>query len=239
MLPVVAALAFVAAQPTFAQMAQQPNYRHVSVTGEGTVHVVPDMAVVRFGIVTQDPDPEAARARNAAASREAMNVVRQLGVPERKLRLEELRLQPAREYNRETQRWEEIGFEVSRMLVVELEELDRLPELIARVVQGGANRLNQVSYDLQDRDTARRDALREALLNARSKAELMAETLDAGLGKVMQINEQGVVIPVPMPIQMESDVRMMQKADPEPEAYAAGELDIRATIQVVFMLEDD
>lgn len=233
----VALLVLLGAVPhTRAQDKEPP--RAVSVNGEGRVRAEPDMAVIRFGIVTTAQDPEVARTENARASREAMNAVRALGVDERKLKLEQLLLNPAREYDPETRRYREIGFEVSRRLVVELEDLEQLPGLISGVVQKGANRLDGVTYDLKDRTKAERNALAEAVRDARAKAELMANTLGASLGEVLQINEQGLQYPGPFRLEMAADAGMMKsQAAPEPEAYAAGELEIVARVGASFRLK--
>lgn len=235
-LALILLIPLVFAGPVRAQ--EKPAPRSVSVSGEGRTFAEPDQATVRFGIVTVAADPETARVENARASADAMNAVRTLGIAERKLRLEQLMLNPAREYDAETRRYKEVGYEVSRRLVVEVDELDDLPTLIAQVVQKGANRLDGVTYDLKDRQSIEQQALVEAVGNARVKAELMADALDARLGEVMQISEQGVSYPGPLRMEMAADAVMM-KADaaPEPEAYAAGELEIVARVSATFRLE--
>ena len=213
-----------------------PDRRIISVTGEGIVRVVPDMANVNFGIVTVADDPETARSENAAASSTAMNAVRELGIEERFIRLETLQLQPHQEYDEDLRRYIERGFEASRQIVVQVHDLDALPTLISTIVQQGANRLNSVSYDLQNRDQARNDALREAALNAREKARLITETLDLALGELRQVNEQSFDFPRPY-LRMESMQAMSRDGAPEPDAYAAGELEVRAMLNVTFAVE--
>jgi uncharacterized protein YggE len=233
---VLVALLFVV--PANAQdVADHDTLRLVSVSGEGVVRAEPDQAIVRFGIVTQALDPEEARSLNATAAREAMNAVRDLGIDERKMRLESLRLQPAREYDPDTRRYKEVGFEATRQVVVEVDDLDTLPTLVARIVQKGANRLDQVTYDLKDRDAARNEALVEAVTNARDKAALLAETLGESLGRVQSINEQSFDFPRPTLRMEQAQLATAKDAAPEPEAYAAGEIEVRATVQVVFALE--
>ena len=234
-------LACILLIPTKETMAQFTNdsHRTVSVSGEGVIKAVPDKATVRFGIATRHDDPEEARRENAEIAKETMNAVRSLGVDERKLRLETLRLQPVREYNPETRRPEDKGFEAVRELVVEIVDLEVLPTLISQVVQKGANRLNGVSYGLQNKDAVRNEALVKALTAARQKAELMVKTLGADLGEVLQINEQSFSFPTPV-VRMSDQPMMMAKAEaaaPEPEAYAAGEMDVKAVVQVIFLLK--
>ena len=225
-----------------AQPVPPLNYqslRTISVSGEGTVDAVPDKATVRFAIATRNDDPEEARRLNAETSRETMNAVRDLGIEERKMQMQTLRLNPVNEYNQQTRRHEQIGFEAYRELVVEIEDLDSLPALIAQVIQKGANRLQGVQYGIQDRESLRNQALVKAVENAKDKANLMAATLDVEIGEVYQVSEQYINMPVPR-LEMNQVLlqgRAMADAAPEPEAYAAGEMEIKAGVQVTFLLK--
>ena len=61
---------FIAAASPMDSQAQ----RTVSVQGEGIITVIPDRAIVNFGITTTDLDVEEARAENEAAAASAMNL---------------------------------------------------------------------------------------------------------------------------------------------------------------------
>ncbi|HKL88778.1 MAG TPA: SIMPL domain-containing protein [Salinibacter sp.] len=224
--------------PAAAQQANQP--RTVRVGGEATVSVPPDQATVRFGIVSQAKTAEQARSQNAEAAKNAMNAVRELGVPQEKMRMETLRLQPRREYNPQTKRHEEKGYEATRQVVVELADLEQLPRLVTRVVQRGANRLEGINYELSDRLTTRNEALRKAAMDARDKARLLATSLDATLGPVRQITEEDFGYEEPQPrVQMSYAKAADTEAAPEPDAYAAGEITVRVRVQIVFDLADE
>ena len=213
--------------------------RTITVSGEGHVQAVPDKATVRFGIVSRADDPEEARRMNAETSRDAMRAVKALDIEDRKIRLETLRLQPFHTYNNQTRRNEEAGYEATRQLVVEIVDLDQLPSVISNLVEEGANRLQGITYGLQDRSAFRNEALTAAVKEARQKAELMATTLGAELGMVLHINEQGFAMPTPM-VPMGGQPRLAMakmEGDAELEAYAAGEMDVKATVQVVFALK--
>lgn len=213
--------------------------RTIRVTGEATVTAAPDQATVRFGIVSEAKTAEAARAQNAEAAKRAMNAVRELDVPEEKMRMESLRLQPRREYNPQTKRHEEKGYEATRQVVVELSDLEQLPALVTRVVQQGANRLEGINYGLSDRSSVRDEALRTAAVSARDKARLLATALDASLGPVQQIAEEQFGFDQPQPrFEMMSAKAADLEAAPEPDAYAAGEIEVTARVQVVFDLEE-
>ena len=218
-------------------MNTKDDKRTVTVSGEGVVRAEPDQATVRFGVVTRAEDPEEARRLNAAAAAEAMNAIRALGIEERKMRLETLRLQPAREYNSQTRRWVDVGFEATRQVVVEVEDLEKLPTLVAEIVQKGANRLDGISYELKDRVEARNEALTKALTDARGKAQLMASTLGEEIDRVLTIGEQSFSFPRPLVRMAQAEMVMAKDAAPEPDAYAAGEIEVRTVVQVIFALK--
>ncbi|MEX0747007.1 MAG: SIMPL domain-containing protein [Rhodothermales bacterium] len=214
----------------------EEQVRRITVSGEGLVRVQPDMATVRFGVVTVADDPQEAQRLNTEAAARAMNSVRALGVEERNIRLETLRLQPHREWVDEKRRYEERGFEAIRQVVVQVDDLDKLPQLISGVVQEGANRLNVISYDLKERDAALDEALTEAINNARDKARLIARTLGEELGPVEQVNEQMYDFPRPV-FRAELQDAAAKESLSEADAYAAGEIEVRVSVHTVFTIE--
>lgn len=227
----------LAAAPTMAQKPD-PDRRTVSVTGEGMVTVAPDRAVVQFGVVTTGETAEMARRQNAEIASASTNAVRELGIDEESIQMESLRLQPKEEYDPKAEIWREEGFEATRQVRVVVETLNLLPDIVTQAVQAGANRVESVRYDLTDPSTARNDALEKAARNARSKAERLARTLEVGLSPVRQIDEQNVSFPQPEMIQFSME-RNQADTPPEPDAYAAGEIDVRAQVRVVFDLGGD
>lgn len=224
---------------TYIGYAQTNDQRHtISVSGEGIVKVEPDLVTVRFGVVTRDDDPVKARQLNEEAAGDALNAVRALGVEERKIKVTVLQLNEIREFDRERRRQIPAGFEATRQVVVELDDLDKLPALIARVTQHGANRLFGLSYDIQDREHVQNDALRKAAANARDKAKILTETLQVTLGKVVRIQEQSFRFPGPIAVRAMAAEQVDAAMDMgRPEAYAAGEIEVRAQVQIEFLIE--
>lgn len=222
---------FVNAQPI-----DKPDTRTVTVSGEGTVDVEPDEATVQFAVVTRAETAEEARRQNAEAAESAMNAVRALGIADRKIQLLTLRLDEEWDYQN-NQRIRK-GYIARRDVKVTIEDLDLVPRLVAEVVQQGANELNGIQYGLQNREAVEDEALREAVNRAKAKAQLLADALDARLGRVVRIAEGNVSVPQPPPIMYaRAEMAMDQMQESNPGAYAAGEITVRATVTVAFELE--
>ena len=225
--------------PASGQMHHAPA-RTVEVTGEGLVRADPDRATVQFGVITWAEDPEVAREETAEAAARALNALRGLGIPDEQIQLQVLRLQPRYEYDEETNSRKRVGYEAVRRVEVILDTLDELPDVIARIVEEGANELNGIQYGLQDasREQVRNEALREAARQAQEKAQLLSETLGAELGPLQHIAEASYSGPQPFEYR---DVQRMAEAavasQAVPDAFAAGQVEVQAQVRVVFELE--
>jgi uncharacterized protein len=211
----------------------------VTITGEGVVKVEPDVVTVRFGVVTRDADPVTVRRQNEEAAGKALDAVRGLGIEDRKIQVTVIQLNEILEYDREKRRQTPAGYEASRQVVVVIDDLDLLPELIVRVTQGGANRLFGLSYDISNRDEVQNNALKKAAENARGKAEILCSALNVKLGGVVRISEQSFSFPGPVPVRAMMADQLEAAADmARPEAYAAGEIEVSASVEVEFLIGD-
>ena len=215
----------------FAPSAFAEAPRMVDVTGEASVRVAPDQADVRFAVVTRGEEPGAVRADNEAAASAALDAVRELGIAEEDIRMEGLRLQPRHEYDAETRAHREAGFEAVRDVHVRVRDLTDLPDLVAVVVDAGANRIQEVRYDLADRTPARNEALQEAARAARDKAVVLVRALDAELGPLLELREQQFHFGIPRMARLDATA---EAASGDPAAYAPGEIEIEARVEVRF-----
>lgn len=206
--------------------------RSVTVSAEASVHVPPDRAEVRLAVVTHADGAEAARAGNERAAAATLDAIREQGIEADDMRTTGLRLQPRYAYDDETRQRREVGFEAVRDVHIRVQDLDRLPMLVAAVVGAGANRLHSVQYDLADGAAARADALRQAAHAARDKAHVLANSLEAELGPVIAIHEQHYDFARPRTARLEA----MADGVGDSAAWAPGEVEVSAAIEVRFAL---
>ena len=93
---------------------------------------------------------------------------------------------------------EEDGFSASRELTVQVDDLDRVPLLVASLAsdQGDdllavTQRQINVSYVVRDSDVLYRQALRDAVADARQRATLIAREAGLTLDRVLSVTEDG------------------------------------------------
>ena len=217
---------FLAAQ---AQTAEAP--RQISVSGTGRVDLPPDMAMVRIGVTHQDEQAAEALQQTSDAVAAMLARLSALGIAPRDVQTAGLSLNPVWR-NRPDQQGqpEPWGFEASNIVSLRLRDVTALGAVLDALVSDGANRLDGVSFGLQDPEASMDEARRLAVLDARRKAALYAEAAGVGLGQVIRLEETGGGSPRPVMMEMAA-----MRADSVP--VAAGEVGISASVQMVFALE--
>ncbi len=202
-------LLFFSVGSVFAQ--QDDQISTLTVSGAGTVHVAPDEASVRLGITRQEPTAQAAQQEANLVANQILTAITALGIEQDRIQTSELRLTPVYAPQRPASREEPriVAYRASNVVSVRLDELSRVGPVIDAGLESGANQLQGVSFGLRDDTKAREQALKEAVNEARSKANAIAEALNVRLLGVLQVNEGGISI---RPVVV-SEARLMSAAD--------------------------
>lgn len=229
-LAAVLALALAAALPAPLLADTASTQRTLTVSGEGRAEAVPDMATITLGMTAEAPTAAEALRETSAAIAAALMALDAAGIAPRDRQTTGLSLSPVWDHGRNTNRPPQIiGYRASNGLSVRVRELSALGELLDLVVADGANQLAGLTFSLSDPVPAMDEARRNAVADARRKAELYAEAAGVTLGPLLRLSETGAVTPRPM--QMRGDM-MMAEAAAVP--IAEGELSLRATVDLVF-----
>lgn len=206
--------------------------RQISVTGEGQVETVPDMATITLGVTNEAADARAAMDATSVAVTRVLGRLSELGIAERDVQTQQFSLNPVwsnRGSNQE-QRAKITGFVASNMVLVRVRDMSVLGVILDSVIADGANDFNGLQLSVQEPrpflDQARRDAVADAI----AKATLLADAAGVTLGPVVSMVEHGGGRPVQM---ME-----MASARGGSAPIAGGEVSISASVSMVFSIAE-
>ena len=116
---------------------------------------------------------------------------------------------------------------------VTLRNMDKVGATLAAALEAGANSVDELWYDIDDRSALEQQARTEAMKQARQAAEQLAQLSGVGLGTVMSVVESGGGTPYGMPSPMPAVHLAAEKASLS-VPLAPGELTIVQTVQVVY-----
>ncbi len=208
--------------------------RTITVSGEGTASVAPDIAYVHLEVVTDHETVSKAMAKSKVATTNVFAALKKNKVAEKDICTHSFSISPKYKYVKD-QEPQLVGYTVQTGIKVTVRDLDKTGDLLdALTADGHASYINGVSFDVTDKtkvsDTARENAVNDAM----RKARLLAKTSGARLGKVLTITEGGGYSPRPYSLAFSA------RADSAPggDHLAKGEQTFRVTVNLVVGLED-
>jgi len=208
--------------------------RVIQVVGEGRATAAPDMARISLGVSHQAETAGAAMDAMSAATQAVLGRLGSEGINQADIQTGQLMLEPAYNYNTPDGNPKMIGFIATQMLDVKVREIATVGEVLDAVVQDGANRVNGVSFDVADPQAATDEARRDAVSDARARAELYADAAGVGLGDLVSISESTVYSP-PMPMY---DQRVGAAAEAASVPVAPGQLSIVTNVTVTYAIAE-
>jgi uncharacterized protein YggE len=224
MSPILLTFAILAA--ALAPIQTQAAEKLVTVTGEATVAVAPDMAAIRIGVTSLGKTAREASEANAKQMTSVLAAIKDAGIPDRDVQTSRLSLQPQYDPNKSgTARL--LGFQVTNQVTIKIRETDKLPTILDRTIAAGANEMSGIEFVVSEQSKLLDQARDDALADAHRKAELYAKAAGVKLGPVISIAEEGSN-PPPRP--------MVQAIRAGAVPVAPGEQMLRASVTVSYEL---
>jgi uncharacterized protein len=221
--------------PTTAQAQSMYNQTitgtRLDLSARGEVRVIPDVALINAGVVTQSADASTAMSQNAAKMQRVMTALNKAGVAAKDIQTQSVSLSPQYRYA-ENQPPVITGYQAANQLNVRFRDIARSGAILDVLVKEGVNQLSGPTLTL-DKPEAAMDAARiSALKTLRARAELYAKAAGLSVKRMVVMSEMGDESPQPKFMQ----ARMMAAEEPSSQ-IAPGEQAIGVTLNVVFELQ--
>ncbi|MBT7902232.1 SIMPL domain-containing protein [Candidatus Woesearchaeota archaeon] len=169
----------------------QTDTNIIKVSSDGEITVEPDKATSYVEITTLKTTANAAQEENAKLSDQVIAALKEKGIDESDIETNSFNLYPKQEWNRDTEKSELVGYEVTHSLKIETKNIDQVGDYLDTAIKAGANRVNRISFGLSDEKSkeVKSQALDLAAKNAKTKAQNLAKSLDINLVKITQVYE--------------------------------------------------
>jgi len=218
-----AALAYVGVGRPDPAHGSAPSARSVTVTGTGSVDVVPNRAGLVVGVSSDAATARAALAANAEKAARIIKALRATGVAKPDLQTADVSVSP-----RWNDQGKQDGFTAHSSVQVKVRAIGRAGSILDAAVAAGATETSGPSFDRSDREELYRNALKSAFADARAKAATLAAEAGASLGSVLRIKESSAPsqqFPV-----------YAQALEKSPTPVEPGTQEVQATLSVTFSL---
>jgi len=220
-------IAFILALVGAPAAAQEPpavSLRTIVTTGQAIVRRAPDRAFLVAAVESRARSPRDAQAQNAKSMAAVQERILGMGLAKEAVRTTGYNIQQEFDFanGRRTPR----GYIARNAVEVRIDALERLGDLLDAVVEAGATNVGGVRFDLRDRAGAEREALRQAVADARARAEAAASGAGLTIERVIRIEDSPRDMPRPFPMPM---VAMREAAQADAATpVEPGEIEIHA-----------
>jgi uncharacterized protein YggE len=226
----VAAVAGVVALAVPANGAGTADNRFITVTGVGTISVVPDAVRFNATVSTVGATNSAALATATKSASAVRTALKNAGIATKDIRSANISVYP--EYNWTQDTGTKItGYRASQTFDVLVRTASKAGSIIEAVVTAGGDavQLGGVAPTTLNPSAATEDARAAAVANAKSKAASYAKLLGTSIGKVLSLEEQSSPV-------YSSPFPMAKAADAAALEIDLGEQDVTVTITVRWAL---
>jgi len=212
-----------------------PNATEVQVSGNYQEEITPDIAYINLGTVTEAETITAAQTKNAAVSTSIRQSLESLGIKDEYIKTAHYAVTPIYNNDDNGRRTPTIkGYQITNSILVTTLP-DKAGDVVDSALNAGANQVNTIRFGKKDEDGVRNAALAQAVRNAISKADAIADALNKRVVRVKSVNENGVNFQSP-----EVATRLYSKGMGDNLAatpISAGLVQLSANVQVIVELE--
>jgi uncharacterized protein YggE len=166
----------------------------IKVAASKSAEVVPDLAVMHLGVMTEKKTAAEAANENAKAAQRIVDQVKSLGIESRDIQTVSVTVTPVYDEERDpsgrvTKRTLR-GYTARNSLEVRIRQVDKAGAIARQLIDKGANYFGGIQFDIADPEQRLGELRIAALQDAARKARSYADALGVKLGRILEIAPQ-------------------------------------------------
>lgn len=167
--------------------AAAPPVPTIVTAGDATIRRAPDEAYLVAAVETRARTPRDAQQQNAAGMNAVLQRVTAAGIPRDAIRTLGYTIQQDVDFVNGRRVPKE--YAARNAIEVRIDAIDRAGDIIDAAVQAGATSVDRLRFDLKNRATVEREALRLAVVDARARAEAAAAGAGVSVVRVLRVDD--------------------------------------------------
>jgi uncharacterized protein YggE len=161
----------------------------ITVVGEGTVNIRPDVARANIGVEVIQDTVKDASAQNKVTIEAVLAALKAQGIEERDIQTSGFSIFAERYGPEGPLPDDRVRYRVSNNVMVTIRNLDNVGTVLDAAVEAGANNIYGVEFLLDDPSQVEAEARASAIEDAQTKAQELAQLNGVGIGQVMAVSE--------------------------------------------------
>ena len=220
-----------------------PSEQIISVSGSATASSNPDTLIIVLGVESEAKTANESLSQNSNSLNSVISSLKNSGISEDDIQTSNFSIYPLYDSIKDSNgNWQQIlnGYRVSNILSIQTEKIDSAGDIIDVAVSSGANRVDNVSFQLSDDNLQKisDDLIVDAINDATQKAEKALVPLKQKIVGVKSIVIHDNVVPYydsPMRASFDGFAESSMKSAP----IMSGDEEITTNVSVVFYISQE
>jgi uncharacterized protein YggE len=198
----------------------------IRVSGQATVEAPPDQVQIDLGVVTRSDTSQRAAADNARQLDAVLTSLKR-AFPAAMIRSVAYSVQP--EYSRPNGNDEPriTGYTATNQVRVTTGETGKVGAILDAATMAGANQVQRIQFSLAKEDAVRAQALRDAAVAARARADALAAALNLRVVRVLLVSDDSAP-----PVRPFADAVQFARAGAPATPIEVGPIEVSATVNL-------
>lgn len=204
----------------------------ISVSGQGSVTLAPDTAILNLGVSVLRPSARQARDDAAQAMDALLSSLKSNGIEDDDIKTSQFSISPEIDFRDGQQ--EIRGYRVTNLVSAKVRDIERIGEIIDEAVDAAGDpvQVGGIAFTVDDPTEPLKQARASAMADAKAKAQALADLADVDLGRPIFISESSFgAPPVPFAAPLPAAERAELATPIQP-----GELEVTVSVQVVYAI---
>jgi uncharacterized protein len=172
----------------------------ISVSGGGEVFAVPDTAEFTFTIFEEAATAKEVQDAATKKANESIQALKEKGVEDKDIKTVNYALSPKYEWQTDVnclrypcpKNRKQVGFTLSQSMEVKVRNEDSAASMLEIVTEKGVSNVSGLTFTVADEDEIRAEARKQAIDDAKAKAEKLAQDLGVSIVRIVGFSEGGM-----------------------------------------------
>lgn len=200
------------------------------VEGQGNASAAPDQTTISFGVTKSSSSVSDAQTQTNSTIKSILENLKDLSISDKDIRTTNYSVNPNYDFNAGRRI---TGYTVTQNIEMKIKKIENTNKAIDSITAGGANLVGQIRFGFSDKSKAllEEKARKEAVDNAKQRAQSIAKVTGVRLGKIINVSENEADDPRFFPLSAGRDVGGAPEEETE---IPVGESSIKTNITLTY-----
>ena len=217
-----------------------PATNVISVDGMGKATAIPDIATISFTVIGEGKNASLAQDEATKKNNVALALLKDKKIDDKDVKTTSYSISPKYNYPQPCytqpcvyEAQSVIGYTVNQTTEVKVRDTAKVGDILSALGDAGISQLYGPNFTIQNEDSVRAEARKEAIDEARAKAKVLARDLGVTLVRVVSFNESGTY-PTPYYYGKGGAMTMDAAAPRSAPEVAVGENEITSNVTITY-----